>query len=776
MKFELNLKSSTSQLNEIVCKEQINIETLDKLIKSDLLIINGWNPIAEKYHSNEREQLIEYKKLVKNGYANVKYSKIDGMNNYGRVNPKKALGLFCIRRQVRHTLAKTSMVDVDIINAHPVMLNQICKQNNIECDNLQDYVDNRNDYLNKVMNSYKVSKDDAKNLFISILYYGSFETWAEKHNITAKPPVFIKNLKSEMKTIGTEIVKNNPEIVELIKKRKNKQGKKDYNEIGSVVSYFLQEIECRILETIYLYCVDNKIIEDNKVVLCADGLMIDKNKYTDELPSEFEKLIKDKFELNLQFTKKEMDQDFLDILDGHIQSDKQYDINLLGGYDSSIEITKEDKFNVHLFTEYFNEDIQELESDKYQEYFHLTKSFKYFNHFHCFFYQSESIYKLYKNAITECGNLKNAFNDLFFKNKSGNKIKFMKLYDETQHKIKYSKFNFEPNKKIKDDEYNLFSGFVYDDNNNDYNQEIVNIFLNHIKYICNNDEIAYEYLVNWFSHIIQNPESKTNVAIVLYSVVEGVGKNIISDIYGELLQGYTSLFRDTNSLTDKFNGEMLGKLFCIGDEINARAEEIANELKNIITRTKETIEFKNKDKFEVYDYKNYFFTTNNENVFKVSNSDRRYFFVECPDEKQSPEYYEKLVEFKKSPSSLKQLYNYFKTKDLTKFAKDVVPLTDYKKRLIMSNLEAYHKFVLDKFDLLLGVRYSSDELYEMSINYAKNNKMKSKYTEQLFFKQFKKLFGQFNKIDTKTKTSYYIFQDITKDELKEQMINKLFAI
>jgi hypothetical protein len=143
-------------------------------------------------------------------------------------------------------------------------------------------------------------------------------------------------------------------------------------------------------------------------------------------------------------------------------------------------------------------------------------------------------------------------------------------------------------------------------------------------------------------------------------------------------------------------------------------------------------------------------------------------------EKQSPEYYDKLIKFKKSPSSLKQLFNYFKTKDLSNFSKDIVPLTDYKKRLIMSNLEAYHRFVLDKFDMLLGVRYCPDELYEMSINYAKANKMKSKYTEQLFFKQFKKLFGEFNKIDSKTKTSYYIFENITKDELKEQMIKKLF--
>lgn len=774
MKIDLNLKPVISKLDNIVCYEPIDVEILDKLIKSDLLIINGWNPMAEKYYSNEREQLIAYRKLIKNGFANVKYSKIDGMNNYGRVNPKKALGLFCIRRQIRHTLAKKSMVDVDICNCHFVLLNQICKQNNIECDNLQDYVNNRLYYLNTIIDAFGVSKDDAKNLFISILYYGSFETWAQKHNITAKTPLFIKNLKNEMKIIGSIILQNNPEIVELIKKRKNKQNKKNYNEIGSVVSYYLQEIECRILETIYIYCIDNKIIEDNKVILCADGLMIEKDKYNDDLPGIFEKIIKDKFDLNIHFIEKEMNQDYTDILEQHIMPNEKYEMNLLGGYNNQIDFNNDNKFNVYTLTEYFNEDKKELEPSKFIEHFHLSKSFKYFNNFHCFFYQNETVYKVFKNTITDCGNLKNAFNDLFFINDSGNKVKFMKLYDETQHKIKYSKFNFEPNKKFKDDEYNLFKGFIYDDDNNDYEQETVNIFLNHLKYICNNDEISYNYLVNWFSHIIQKPEQKTNVAVVFYSITEGIGKNTITDIYGELLQGYTSMFRDTNSLVDRFNGEMLGKLLCIGDEINARAEDIANELKNIITRQKEVIEFKNKDKFEVYDYKNYIFTTNNENVFKVSNSDRRYFFIECPEDKQTIEYYEKLVDFKKSSKSLKQLFNYFKTKNLDGFSTSNIPLTDYKKRLIMSNLEAYHKFVIDKFEMLIDVRYNTDELYEMSVNYAKTNKLKSKYTEQLFYKQFKKMFGQFNNIDPETKRSYYIFENITKEDLKEIIFNKLF--
>jgi hypothetical protein len=403
----------------------------------------------------------------------------------------------------------------------------------------------------------------------------------------------------------------------------------------------------------------------------------------------------------------------------------------------------------------------------------LTKSFKFFNNYHCFFYENATVYKIFNTEINGYKKFNETFNDLVARDSDDKFVfNFTKLYDECQYKIKYSKFTFEPNKKEKDDEFNLFTGFIYDDDNNDYNQEIVNIYLNHLKYICNNDEKAYNYFENWLAHIIQNPEQKTLTALVLYSIVEGVGKNLIFDIYAELLKGYTTTFRDTDSLTDRFNGDMMGKLFVLGDEINARAQEVANELKNIITREKENIELKGKDKYQLSDYKNYAFTTNNENVFKVSNNDRRFVFIECPEEKKDNEYYNKLVEFKKSPSCLKQLFNYFKNKDLNDFNPRNIPITDYKKRLIWANLEAYIKFVYEQFDNIEGVKFNTNTLYKMSIDYAKNNKMKSIYTEDLFSKEFKKVFGDFQK--RTNQGVFYFFNNFSKEEIKEHIMKKLF--
>jgi hypothetical protein len=531
--------------------------------------------------------------------------------------------------------------------------------------------------------------------------------------------------------------------VKFVEDRKTNE--KNYNKIGSVVSYYLQEIENRILETIYKYCVKNKYIINNVCVLCADGIMIEKDKYKPELLKEFSKIIKDKFGFDLNFSVKEMKQDYIDILDKHILTDEEYQIQLLGGYDTKINTDNDEKFDVYKLTEYFNEDVKQMGNDEYQESFHLSKSFKYFNKYHCFFYQNASIYKIHNTTIDAYSNIDKSFDDLTLREPNGKFItKFTKLYNECQQKIKYSKFTFEPNKKTKDDEYNLFNGFKYDSDDNSFDMDIINIFIEHIKYLTNNDEDATNYIINWISHIFQKPEQKTRVCIVFYSLLEQIGKNLFLDILTELFNGYTNKIKDTTALTDRFNGDMMGKLFVVGDEINARAQDICNELKDIITRETEIIEFKNKDKINVNDYKNYVMTTNNENVFKISNSDKRYLFVECPEVRKEEVYYKRLVEFKKDSTKLKQLYNYFKTRDISTFQPIKIVTTEYKKHLILNNLPAYFRFIKDEYDLLNNDESMPiDILYKMSIEYARKNRLQSTYTDRLFSQQMNKVFGEF---------------------------------
>lgn len=325
VKIPLKVESKKSVFDGKTLIESVNINILNKLIMSrdedgllksyDKITHNDiyQNEFVKKTYCTERQQLIEYAKNIKLGKIFVRYDKTKNLNNYGRVIPFRSLGLFSFRKQIRGALAFGLYVDIDISNCHPTLLLQIAQHNNIECKYLSKYVNNREKYINLVMDTYKCSKDDAKTLFIILLYFGSFNKWAENLNIKDDEIKFIHKLKKELKEIGKILVDNNKNLINLLQNKRLNDKSNKKNIVGGIVSYILQEWECQIIETLYNYCSDNQII-NHDCVLCADGIMIKANKYNDELLIKFNELIKEKLGFDLTFIKKELNTEIYDKL------------------------------------------------------------------------------------------------------------------------------------------------------------------------------------------------------------------------------------------------------------------------------------------------------------------------------------------------------------------------------------------------------------------------------------------------------------------------------
>ena len=70
----LCLEAVESKLDKLTLYEPVDVKVLNKLINSDLLRVEFHNPLAKGYE-NEKSQLICYKKLIKKGKAEIKYSK-----------------------------------------------------------------------------------------------------------------------------------------------------------------------------------------------------------------------------------------------------------------------------------------------------------------------------------------------------------------------------------------------------------------------------------------------------------------------------------------------------------------------------------------------------------------------------------------------------------------------------------------------------------------------------------------------------------------------------
>jgi hypothetical protein len=70
---------------------------------------------------NNSKQYKEYQQIKKVGYKQTH-------KDIGRYFAKGPFSLQSLPKEVRHTISKDYYYDVDIVNAHPVILHQYCKQ------------------------------------------------------------------------------------------------------------------------------------------------------------------------------------------------------------------------------------------------------------------------------------------------------------------------------------------------------------------------------------------------------------------------------------------------------------------------------------------------------------------------------------------------------------------------------------------------------------------------------------------------------------------------
>ena len=718
---KLTIEPQKNELVNIKLIEKIPTDILNLLINSSLLKDKFNNPHSSNCFDNEKQQLEKYKKLVKNGEATINY--IQSMK-YGRVFPKNALGLFSIRREIRHTLARDNYIDIDIENCHPVLLYQLCTHNNIQCDKLKYYIDNRAQLLNEVMRGYGVVKDQAKQLFIQLLYFGSFDSWCKNHNISNKEPLnFITEFKKELNLIGEVVVAKNPKLSKEIEKKKEEQHIKDYNIKGSVCSFFLQEYESRILETIFLYCQEKKIIEKS-VVLCADGLMIPKENYSDDLLNEFKNVVVEKMGFNLNFTKKEMDQ----------------------GY--TIGQLKE----TQMMQDY---DKLKIEFEK--------KNFKILN-------------PLLFATIQDDGNLiirerqvfKNVYENLLVDEEA-----FVPQWLKDPNNRTYDKIDFLPTQEAPPNVYNTFKGFEAEKApfyNVDLEQSLI---MKHIKeVIANNNPKVFTYIINFLANLLQHPHKKANTALIIKSV-QGAGKDTIFNWFGNKIIGRDYYFNDDSSdlLFGRFNSSMENKILCVLNEASGKDTYTINEkIKNSITKEINIIEKKGVSPYENTNNIGYVFLTNNDNPIKVPHDDRRFTGIECNSlYANNKEYFTNLYKEINSGEYDKAFYDYFLNIDLSEF--DFInerPITNFYKNMKEINIPILAKYFESVVDAHIeNCSVSASDLFTNFNEFLKTNNFKVEYTSTKFGIDIKNYEGI-----TKRKTRINNVIDIDISKLKEYLINK----
>jgi putative DNA primase/helicase len=231
-----------------------------------------------------------------------------------------------------------------------------------------------------------------------------------------------------------------------------------------------------------------------------------------------------------------------------------------------------------------------------------------------------------------------------------------------------------------------------------YDEVGLNYILKHIKVLCNNDEVVYDYFIKWIAQMIQYPEVKTNCPTFISK--EGAGKGSLMRLFEKML-GSSKVFETTNPSRDiwgDFNGRMANTFLINLNELSKKETlEAEGKIKGLVTDPILTINNKGSNQFDIQSYHRFIISTNNEEPINTNKDDRRKFIIRCSDELiGNKEYFNTLYEHLNNVDCVKTCYEYFKSiADMDQFNKIPVPITEYHQNLMEFSMSPIEQWVRD---------------------------------------------------------------------------------
>jgi hypothetical protein len=744
--------------------EYVNEDICDKLSKMTYpQFCLLFSKSSSKRH-NDYNLKAEYKKIInyckfqiENSYkAEIKYYQKGEDKNIGRCIAEGD----CMQRLYngfRGVLMNGITYDIDMKNAHPTILYNLCRQFDIKATALYKYINEREEIFDNILKTDNISRGECKNnLFLRALNKSELTTHYNKKKIKNK---FFIEFDTEIKLIQKELITkfDNDTIAKYEKCIKED---KEYNRIGSLLNIILCDYENEILQKALNFIKNETIYKVN--VLMFDGFMIEIPKDSDinikELLTELNKVTKDDF---IKWDYKPHNIELLEHMDKMTFVDKT---------DELYEKIKEDFEKTHFKT---MRPVQFIEILK-------DKSL--------YIRDSKDLYKAYENKY---------FNEEKFieakEDKNGNIIQEEKIeYIETQFisnwvkdrdMRQYDKIDFLPQQTAPDNVFNTFSGYSgaelpkLEPEINEEDKIIIEntAIYKHIKNVCNNDPDVVDYVIKFMARKLQKPYLLHRIAL-LFKSIQGAGKDTLFDWFGKKIIGkdyfYSGAFKE---IYHQFNRKYLfNKTLVVITELSSQDSFNRDEdIKQSITRPEIKIEEKGKEAFLITNNIGYVYFTNNENPLKIDINDRRFCAIQCNDTiANDNDYFNALYKEMDNQKINRAFYDYFMSVEISDDYNFVVnrPITDYYKSCQSRNIPIIANFFeeqLMKYHDKDIVSYA--KFYECFSDYLKQKGHKYDYSETRFGIDIKSYLGI-----TKKHTKKGRVYDINIQELKNYLISKKY--
>ena len=221
--------------------------------------------------------------------------------------------------------------------------------------------------------------------------------------------------------------------------------------------------------------------------------------------------------------------------------------------------------------------------------------------------------------------------------------------------------------------------------------------------ICDGNIDAYDYLVNYMAHMMQKPEEKPGVMIVLLGG-QGTGKGVYFNLLRAVWPLTTLQVSDVDQVIGKFNAVLERNfIVCMDEALFYGDRRAIDRLKSTVTEPFIQIEQKYQPSRSIGSVHRFFASSNHEHFANVERDDRRFLFLRLSAARQQDTaYFSAISAAIKDPNTLGALAYYLQRKDLSKFDVRLKPKTAEQVTQKLRSLNGFERFwyeVLTSADL-----------------------------------------------------------------------------
>jgi hypothetical protein len=211
--------------------------------------------------------------------------------------------------------------------------------------------------------------------------------------------------------------------------------------------------------------------------------------------------------------------------------------------------------------------------------------------------------------------------------------------------------------------------------------------------ICAGDATVFSYMSCFIAHMLQKPEDKPGVMIVLLGG-QGTGKGMFFKLLRSIWPSTTLLISDMEQVTGRFN-DCLERNFivCLDEAMFAGNRKAMDRLKSTVSESYVQIEQKFQPARSIESVHRFFASSNHDHFGHIERDDRRSVILRVSESRQQDtHYFAQISHALHDPDIIAAMVYYFQRKNLSAFDVRKKPQTDEHLTQKLKSLQGFERF------------------------------------------------------------------------------------